>query len=206
MSSAAKARRFRSKSSAAAQILDFVGGPVQSRNAAVGDARASGRSYSHPQSRRSSTKYDRIRRRRQRIAKRATSSAVSMARRSINPIALADYIEKNPGEADDPERRARWTTAECADYTGDAWNGEERSRASEFEWDTAGQMSISHPDPVEQVYNSITSTLNTIGAVASPKSDVKLQHLSGPVGIVRIYYCSLRANAAGNSRSGSVSF
>ena len=49
-------------------------------------------------------------------------------------------------------------------------------------------MSISHPDPVEQVYDSITSTLTTIGAVASPKSDVKLQHLSGPVGIVRIYY------------------
>ena len=47
---------------------------------------------------------------------------------------------------------------------------------------------ISHPTPLEQVYNSVTSTLNTIGAVASPKSDVKLQHLSGPVGIVRIYY------------------
>ena len=30
--------------------------------------------------------------------------------------------------------------------------------------------------------------MNTIGAVASPKSDVKLQHLSGPVGIGRIYY------------------
>ena len=44
------------------------------------------------------------------------------------------------------------------------------------------------PNPIEQVYNSVTSTLNTIGAVASPKSDVKLQHLSGPVGIVRIYY------------------
>ena len=57
-----------------------------------------------------------------------------------------------------------------------------------IEWDTSGQMSISHPNPVEQVYDSITSTLNTIGAVASPKSDVKLQHLSGPVGIARIYY------------------
>ena len=57
-----------------------------------------------------------------------------------------------------------------------------------IEWDTSGQMSISHPNPAEQVYDSITSTLNTIGAVASPKSDVKLQHLSGPVGIARIYY------------------
>ena len=49
-------------------------------------------------------------------------------------------------------------------------------------------MSVSHPEPLEQVYNSVTSTLNTIGAVASPKSDVKLQHLSGPIGIGRIYY------------------
>ncbi len=55
-------------------------------------------------------------------------------------------------------------------------------------WDSAGRMSLSHPSPIEQVYNSITSTLSTIGAVASPKSDVKLQHLSGPVGIGRIYY------------------
>src|SRR5215212_169633 len=55
-------------------------------------------------------------------------------------------------------------------------------------WDDGGQLSLSHPDPVEQVYNSITSTLQTIGAVASPKSDVKLQHMSGPVMIVRIYY------------------
>jgi regulator of sigma E protease len=55
-------------------------------------------------------------------------------------------------------------------------------------WDDGGQLSLSHPDPVEQVYNSITSTLQTIGAVASPKSDVKLQHMSGPVMIVNIYY------------------
>jgi regulator of sigma E protease len=57
-----------------------------------------------------------------------------------------------------------------------------------IEWDTSGIVSIQHPSPIEQVYNSVTSTLKTIGAVASPKSDVKLQHLSGPVGIGRIYY------------------
>jgi len=55
-------------------------------------------------------------------------------------------------------------------------------------WDTTGQMTIAHPNPIEQVYDSVTSTLNTIEAVASPKSDVRLRHLSGPVGIVRIYY------------------
>ena len=55
-------------------------------------------------------------------------------------------------------------------------------------WDTTGKISISHPNPIEQVYNSVTSTLKTIGAVASPKSDVKFQHLSGPVGIGNLLY------------------
>jgi regulator of sigma E protease len=50
------------------------------------------------------------------------------------------------------------------------------------------KLTLAHPTPLEQIRNSITSTLNTIAAVASPKSDIKLQHLSGPVGIVRIYY------------------
>jgi regulator of sigma E protease len=56
-----------------------------------------------------------------------------------------------------------------------------------IQWDPAGRMSIAHPSPLEQVYNSVTSTFNTLGAVVSPKSDVKLQHLSGPIGIWSIY-------------------
>ncbi|MEP6811054.1 MAG: RIP metalloprotease RseP, partial [Chthoniobacterales bacterium] len=66
--------------------------------------------------------------------------------------------------------------------------GKEETPRIGIAWDNGGRMSLAHPSPVEQVYNSITSTLSTIGAVASPKSDVKLQHLSGPVGIGRIYY------------------
>ena len=53
-------------------------------------------------------------------------------------------------------------------------------------WDT--KLTISHPTPFELIHNSVTSTLNTLGAVISPKSDVKLQHLSGPIGLGRIYY------------------
>jgi regulator of sigma E protease len=53
-------------------------------------------------------------------------------------------------------------------------------------WDT--KLTNSHPSPIELIQNSVTSTLNTLGAVFSPKSDVGLQHLSGPVGIGRIYF------------------
>ncbi|MGI8435615.1 MAG: RIP metalloprotease RseP [Chthoniobacterales bacterium] len=66
--------------------------------------------------------------------------------------------------------------------------GDEKTPRIGIAWDSGGRITLSHPSPIEQVYNSITSTLSTIGAVASPKSDVKLQHLSGPVGIGRIYY------------------
>ena len=52
--------------------------------------------------------------------------------------------------------------------------GDEKKPRIGIDWDTSGIVSIEHPNPIEQVYNSVTSTLKTIGAVASPKSDVKL--------------------------------
>jgi regulator of sigma E protease len=105
-----------------------------------------------------------------------------------NPIALLEYISKHREDQivlhverdgkrlDVPVKPTLLKT-----------DGEMKPRIG-IRWDTTGKISISHPNPIEQVYNSVTSTLNTIGAVASPKSDVKLQHLSGPVGIGRIYY------------------
>src|SRR2546421_10929148 len=105
-----------------------------------------------------------------------------------NPVALLEHISKHPNEElvlhverngsklDGPVKPTPLLTA-----------GGMNPRIG-IQWDTSGIVSIQHPNPIEQVYNSVTSTLKTIGAVASPKSDVKLQHLSGPVGIGRIYY------------------
>jgi regulator of sigma E protease len=104
-----------------------------------------------------------------------------------HPIALLEYINKHPNEElvlqverggsrlDVRVKPALLPTA-----------GEMKPRIG-IQWDSTGIVSIQHPNPIEQVYNSVTSTLKTIGAVASPKSDVKLQHLSGPVGIWNIY-------------------
>src|SRR5205809_5972391 len=104
-----------------------------------------------------------------------------------NPIALLEYINKHSkdqlvlhverggAKLDVPVKPMPLPT-----------EGKMKPRIG-IEWDTTGIVSIQHPSPIEQVYNSVTSTLKTIGAVASPKSDVKLQHLSGPVGIWNIY-------------------
>jgi regulator of sigma E protease len=107
----------------------------------------------------------------------------------FHPVALADFIEKNPEQPltlqvmrDGKLLEPVVTPTLLADDEG------KKTARIGIRWDSGGIMSLAHPGPVEQVYNSVTSTLNTIGAVASPKSDVKLQHLSGPVGIGRIYY------------------
>lgn len=103
-----------------------------------------------------------------------------------SPIALAAYVETHAGKP----------ISLAVDRNGQKLNvtvtpqllANEKTPRIGIAWDTSGRMSIAHPNPIEQIYNSVTSTLDTIGAVASPKSDVKLQHLSGPLGIFRIYY------------------
>ncbi len=57
-----------------------------------------------------------------------------------------------------------------------------------IESDPYGRLTRTHPAPLEQVRAAALSVVNTFGAIASPKSDVKLQHMSGPVMMLRVYY------------------
>lgn len=109
-------------------------------------------------------------------------------RKIYSPIALADYIDQHPKEqlTLDVERDGQSLSIPITPKllsTG----GKLKPRIG-IEWDTSGRTFIAHTNPIEQVYNSITGTLETIGAVASPKSDVKFQHMSGPIGIGHVYY------------------
>lgn len=55
-------------------------------------------------------------------------------------------------------------------------------------WSANGKITLDHTPPVEQVRLSIESMINTLGALFSPKSDIKAQHMSGPVGILNLYH------------------
>jgi regulator of sigma E protease len=54
--------------------------------------------------------------------------------------------------------------------------------------DAYGKFQVLHPSPVEQVRSGMMSIFDTVGAIASRKSDVKLQHMGGPVMMMRVYY------------------
>ncbi|HET6426285.1 MAG TPA: site-2 protease family protein, partial [Planctomycetaceae bacterium] len=53
------------------------------------------------------------------------------------------------------------------------------------EW---GRITMKHPTPWRQVSDAATTIFRMVGALASPGSDVKAAHFSGPVGILRLYY------------------
>src|SRR3954468_9767764 len=104
----------------------------------------------------------------------------------FNPLALMDRITKNPEAAIVLHVERAGAPLDLTVKPALLPTGGEKKPRIGIQW--ADQMTLAHPTPVEQIRNSVSSTLNTIAAVASPKSDIKLQHLSGPVGIVRIYY------------------
>ncbi len=54
-----------------------------------------------------------------------------------------------------------------------------------IEW---GRVVFTHPTPWRQVSDAATSIFRMVGALLSPKSDVKAAHFSGPVGILTLYY------------------
>lgn len=55
-------------------------------------------------------------------------------------------------------------------------------------WVSGGKMTMSHPAPIEQISAGVNTMANTLGALFSNKSDISVQHLSGAVKILNIYY------------------
>ena len=55
-------------------------------------------------------------------------------------------------------------------------------------FDSYGRGETRYPPVAEQIKLSVGAIVNTLGAVTSSKSDVSVQHMGGPVMMMRIYY------------------
>ena len=54
--------------------------------------------------------------------------------------------------------------------------------------DSMGKFHVVHPSPLEQIRDSVMSIVNTVEAISARKSGVGVQHLGGPLMMMRIYY------------------
>ena len=57
-----------------------------------------------------------------------------------------------------------------------------------IKWDLTGVTTLQRTSPVEQLRASVKTMYNTLAAIFSPSSNISAKHLSGPVGIWRVYY------------------
>ena len=109
-----------------------------------------------------------------------------------NPQALSQYIGEN-SDSDlvlDLMREGvpvQATVRPVLPVYPDGFEGEKRKMIG-VAWDLSGEMKITHPGPWEQINASVMAMANTFKALFASKSDIGAQHLSGPVGIMRIYY------------------
>lgn len=72
----------------------------------------------------------------------------------------------------------------------DDFTGEKQFSIGIRQWG-ASDITIAHPGPWEQVQTSVMAMVNTFDALFTRKSDIGAQHLSGPIGIMRMYYSML---------------
>ncbi len=97
---------------------------------------------------------------------------------------------QRPGEAAPRTVRVipRKPEGEDQFFTGLNLAARDGNTADGITWDSYGVVKLDYPTPGEQVAGGAMSIVNTLGAILSPRSDIKVQHLGGPVMILRAYY------------------
>lgn len=108
-------------------------------------------------------------------------------RKLLSLAALGDYLDTLPAGVPVELTIGRNGKELNLSVTPLVPEGEEVPRVGIL-WDDRGVTVLEHPNPWQLVVGSVYTMVDTISAILSPGSGVKAQHLSGPVGIMRIYY------------------
>ncbi len=105
---------------------------------------------------------------------------------------FAEYVQQNVGKKLilGIERNKQPMTLEVSPRLPDVDERDEKERAPMvgIVWDRQGERKLDYPTPKEQIVDALKVMKNTITAITTKGSDVGVSHLSGFVGIVRVYY------------------
>ncbi len=109
-------------------------------------------------------------------------------------IGISEYVQKNAGKAIELAIEREGAPAKIK-VTPVPPVGQETPRLGiewaqddSIIWDQMGQFQVIHPAPGEQLHKSVMMIVDTLGAVFSQKSSIGMQHMGGPVMMMRAYY------------------
>lgn len=107
----------------------------------------------------------------------------------MSPIALAAMLKKNQTVALTIRRALNKDSSKTfvVSVTPRLLPGGSEPRIGIY-WDERGPVSLVYPNPFSQVAASVGTMWETLSAVLRPHAPLSIQHLSGPVGIMRVYY------------------
>lgn len=113
-----------------------------------------------------------------------------------SPGDLSDYIKANPGKAItlDVERGDQTLQLVVTPRIPDESNLAEFTADKKaypmigLAWDSDGKRTPITITPVEQISDAVRHMGNLVSKLFSPKSDLSPAHMSGPVGVGRLYY------------------
>ncbi|MBK8090758.1 MAG: RIP metalloprotease RseP [Verrucomicrobiaceae bacterium] len=110
---------------------------------------------------------------------------------------LSDLIRATPGKTINLsiEREGQVLELPVTPRVPDKNNMKEIGDKKEFpmigiQWDTEGKRNLTRPGPTpkEQIYDAVKHMGALVDKLTSPRSDLGLSHMSGPVGVGRLYY------------------
>lgn len=107
--------------------------------------------------------------------------------RLLHPQSFVDTLESWGGGEMDLTVRRLGVGEVAMRVTPKLHPGESTPRIG-IAWDERGSTTLEYPNPLTLVGDSIDTIVATLSAVLSPRGEVSAEHLSGPVGIMRIYY------------------
>ncbi len=126
----------------------------------------------------------------------------------LSPIQMAEYLKDKTGQpvqiiARRTDKKATTTTSVEVPVTLTARFPDQRPIDPIYnrpmvgiEWHATGEIKLAYPTVYEQVSDAARSMFSMISKLVSGTSDISPAHMSGPVGIGRVYYNLLQNPAA----------